>query len=177
MREAGISFLVARKRGRTTIRVPGIRVADDLVERQFRPAAPDVLAELDEMIAPLVAELAPRMLERVGFGVQVCGPTAGHRRRQPRPALKRSRLRDALRLRAAGRLLGQTQRHRLNRGGDGAANSALHMAAICRLRLDPHTKAYAAHRKADGPSKREIIRCLKRHGAREAYHLLTQPSP
>ena len=43
MREAGISGLVARKRGRTTIRVPGVRVADDLVERQFRPASPDVL--------------------------------------------------------------------------------------------------------------------------------------
>jgi putative transposase len=35
--------LVARKRGRTTIRVPGVRVADDLVERRFRPAAADVL--------------------------------------------------------------------------------------------------------------------------------------
>lgn len=43
MRQAGISGLVARKRGRTTIRVPGVRVADDLVERQFRPAGPDVL--------------------------------------------------------------------------------------------------------------------------------------
>ena len=43
MRAAGISGLVRRKRGRTTIRVPGVRVADDLVERQFRPAAPDVL--------------------------------------------------------------------------------------------------------------------------------------
>ena len=43
MRAAGISGLVARKRGRTTIRVPGVRVADDLVERRFRPAAPDVL--------------------------------------------------------------------------------------------------------------------------------------
>ncbi len=43
MREAGISGLVARKRGRTTIRVPGVRVADDLVKREFRPAAPDVL--------------------------------------------------------------------------------------------------------------------------------------
>jgi putative transposase len=43
MRRAGISGLVARKRGRTTIRVPGVRVADDLVERRFRPAAPDVL--------------------------------------------------------------------------------------------------------------------------------------
>jgi putative transposase len=43
MREAGISGLVQRKRGRTTIRVPGVRVADDLVQRQFRPAAPNVL--------------------------------------------------------------------------------------------------------------------------------------
>lgn len=43
MRAAGISGLVARKRGRTTIRVPGVRVADDLVRRSFRPAGPDVL--------------------------------------------------------------------------------------------------------------------------------------
>jgi putative transposase len=43
MRQAGLSGVVARKRGRTTIRVPGVRVADDLVERRFRPVAPDVL--------------------------------------------------------------------------------------------------------------------------------------
>jgi putative transposase len=43
MRTAGISGLVAKKRGRTTIAVPGVRVADDLVERQFRPAEPNVL--------------------------------------------------------------------------------------------------------------------------------------
>jgi putative transposase len=43
MRAAGISGLVPRKRGRTTIRVPGVRVADDLVERQFMPTAPNVL--------------------------------------------------------------------------------------------------------------------------------------
>jgi len=43
MRQAAISGLVRTKRGRTTIRVPGVRVADDLVERQFRPAAPNVL--------------------------------------------------------------------------------------------------------------------------------------
>jgi hypothetical protein len=41
MREAGLSGLVARKRGRTTLRVPGVRVADDLVERRFRPTAPN----------------------------------------------------------------------------------------------------------------------------------------
>jgi putative transposase len=43
MKMAGISGLVPRKRGRTTIRVPGVRVADDLVERRFRPEAPNVL--------------------------------------------------------------------------------------------------------------------------------------
>jgi putative transposase len=43
MRAGGLPGLVARKRGRTTIRVPGVRVADDLVNRRFRPAGPDVL--------------------------------------------------------------------------------------------------------------------------------------
>jgi transposase InsO family protein len=43
MRAAGLSGLTRVKRGRTTIRVPGVRVADDLVERRFRPEAPDVL--------------------------------------------------------------------------------------------------------------------------------------
>ena len=43
MREAGLSGLVKRKRGRTTIRVQGVRVADDLVKRQFRPDAPNQL--------------------------------------------------------------------------------------------------------------------------------------
>ncbi len=43
MRQAGISGLQTKRKGRTTIRVPGVRVADDLVERQFRPAAPNVL--------------------------------------------------------------------------------------------------------------------------------------
>lgn len=43
MRAAGLSGLVPKRRGRTTIRVPGVRVADDLVQRQFRPTAPNVL--------------------------------------------------------------------------------------------------------------------------------------
>jgi len=43
MRTAGLSGLVPKRRGRTTVRVPGVRVADDLVNRQFRPAAPNVL--------------------------------------------------------------------------------------------------------------------------------------
>ena len=43
MRGAGISGLVTKRRGHTTIRVPGVRVADDLVERQFRPPGPNAL--------------------------------------------------------------------------------------------------------------------------------------
>jgi putative transposase len=43
MRQAGISGLVARKRGRTTIRVPGVRVCEDLVDRAFLAAAPNRL--------------------------------------------------------------------------------------------------------------------------------------
>ncbi len=43
MRHAGISGLVKVKKGRTTIRVPGVRVADDLVERRFKPDTPNVL--------------------------------------------------------------------------------------------------------------------------------------
>ena len=43
MRQAGLSGLQQRRRGKTTVRVPGVQVADDLVERRFRPAAPNVL--------------------------------------------------------------------------------------------------------------------------------------
>ena len=67
---------------------------------------------------------------------------------------------------------GKTQRHRLNRGGDRDANSALHMVVICRLRSDERTKSYMRRRVSEGLSKLEIIRCLKRYVAREVYMLL-----
>ena len=43
MQQAGLSGLVPKRRGRTTIRVPGVRVADDLVKRQFQPRAANLL--------------------------------------------------------------------------------------------------------------------------------------
>jgi transposase len=135
----------------------------------------DEIAELDELIAPLVAELAPRMLERVGFGIHNTGQllvTAGDNPDRLGTEAAWAMLCGSAPLPASS---GQTKRHRLNRGGDRAANSALHMAAICRLRIDARTRAYAARRKADGLSKRETIRCIKRYLAREAYHLLTSP--
>lgn len=51
MRQAGLSGLVRRRRGRTTIQVPGVVPAPDLVRRDFRPAAPNQLwvADLTEV--------------------------------------------------------------------------------------------------------------------------------
>jgi len=57
----------------------------------------------------------------------------------------------------------------LNRGGDRAANSAIHIIAIGRLRLDPRTQAYVAKRIAAGNSKLEAISSQKRYIAREAF--------
>ena len=62
-----------------------------------------------------------------------------------------------------------TGRHRLNRGGHRHANAALYRAVIVRMRFHQPTRDYVARRTADGRTKREIIRCLKRFLAREIY--------
>ncbi|MGU3436120.1 IS110 family transposase [Actinomycetes bacterium M1A6_2h] len=68
---------------------------------------------------------------------------------------------------------GKTTRHRLNRGGNRQANRALHVIVLSRLKHDDRTRAYRDRRLAEGKSKRDIIRCLKRAVAREIYRLLT----
>ncbi|SOK27472.1 hypothetical protein MSIMFB_05710 [Mycobacterium simulans] len=68
---------------------------------------------------------------------------------------------------------GKTNRHRLSRGGNREANRALYMLAINRLSYDPRARAYAARRSAEGKTKPEIIRCLKRYLAREIFRVLT----
>ncbi len=59
--------------------------------------------------------------------------------------------------------------HRLNRGGDRNANQALWRITLCRMASDDRTKAYVERRVAEGKSKREIMRILKRYIAREVY--------
>ena len=55
------------------------------------------------------------------------------------------------------------------------------MICLARMRRDRRTKEYVARRTAESKSKREIIRCLKRYVAREAYRVLvtydTRSSP
>ena len=72
---------------------------------------------------------------------------------------------------------GKTQRHRLNRGGNRQANAALFRVVIVRRRWHPPTQADVTRRTAQGLSKREIIRCLKRYVAREVYRLIQQALP
>ena len=67
---------------------------------------------------------------------------------------------------------GKTVRHRLNRGGDRQANSALHEIARQRVMRDPETAEYAERARGRGKSDREVMRCLKRYVAREAYRAL-----
>ena len=69
-------------------------------------------------------------------------------------------------------LVGKITRYRLNRGGDRQGNRALYLLAVGRMGWDPATKAYVERRTAEGRTKPEIIRCLKRYIARELYPVL-----
>jgi transposase len=74
---------------------------------------------------------------------------------------------------------GQVTRYRLNRGGDRQLNRALPTIVLVRLRIDPDTRAYVARRTAEGKSRRDAKRCLRRVIARQLYRLLErydQPS-
>jgi transposase len=72
---------------------------------------------------------------------------------------------------------GHTQRHRLNRLGDRQLNRALHTIAVTRMRSHPATLDYAARRRAEGKTDREIRRCLKRYLARHLYRELNTRCP
>jgi len=67
---------------------------------------------------------------------------------------------------------GKNERHRLNRGGDRQANSALWHIVITRMVCDQRTRDYIARRTTEGHTKKEAIRCLKRYIAREIYREL-----
>ena len=131
--------------------------------------------ELERELGTLVAAHRPALLAEQGCGVltaaTLIGRTAGAERFPT----------DAHFARQAGTApipasSGQVVRHRLHRGGDRRLNSALHMIAIIKARLDPQTKAYLERKRAEGKTKREALRCLKRHLARRVHHLLSMPA-
>ena len=134
----------------------------------------DEIADLDAMIAAIVDELAPALVTRNSIGHASAAQlllTAGDNSERLHSEASFAALCGVSPVPASS---GKTTRHRLNRGGDRAANSALHIIAIGRLRTDPRTKSYIAKRIAEGHSKLEAIRCLKRYIAREIFSLISQ---
>jgi len=132
----------------------------------------DEIADLQVPMHALVDELAPDLLLRVGIGYESATQlliTAGDNPERLASEASFAMLCGVAPLPASS---GMTTRHRLNRGGDRAANSALHMIAISRWRMDPATQAYVVRKKAQQHSNPEILRCLKRYIAREVFYIL-----
>lgn len=150
-----------------------VRIARDELRRirELTRTINDLQAEL----STLVTALAPRLLAEPGCGVLTAAKLLGEIGDVTRftSAAKLARAAGTAPVPASS---GRTQRHRLDHGGNRQINCALHRLAITKGRLDPETAAYLARRQAEGKTRREAIRCLKRHLARRIWHLL-QPDP
>jgi transposase len=134
--------------------------------------------ELSRQIKGLVEHVAPELVALFGVSSELAGQflvTVGDNTDRIRNEAAFAKLCGVSpKPASSGRTSG---RHRLNRGGDRAANSALYIITIVRLRHHEPTRDYVERRTAEGLSKREIIRCLKRYIAREIYQLLNPPQP
>jgi transposase len=118
------------------------------------------ITEAGVELKELVTVAAPNMLALPGVGTEVAGQllvTAGDNRDRLRSEAAFAHLCGAAPIPASS---GRTHRHRLNRGGDRAANNALYIVVLGRLRYDARARAYADRRTQQGLSKPEIIRCL-----------------
>ena len=167
------SSRIARRlaRAEQTMRV---RITRDELRRlrELTQAINDLEAE----IARLVAQIAPQLLTEPGFGpltaAKLVGEIAGVKRFNT----------DAKLARAAGvapipASSGNTNRHRLDRGGNRQINAALHRVAVTRARCHPQTQDYIERKKAEGKTTRDAIRCLKRHLAPPRVAPPARPRP
>jgi transposase len=146
-----------------------VRVARELVgeiRRRTRRAA-----ELEAEIAALIEAKAPALLELKGCGVltaaKLVAETAGAKRFASEA--KFARLAGVAPVPASS---GKRVRHRLDRGGNRQLNCALHRIAVCQGRTHPPAREFLERKQAEGKSRREALRCLKRHLARRVWRLL-----
>src|SRR3954452_11375662 len=151
-----------------------VRIARDEL-RRIRELTRAVDA-LQRELAVLIARLAPALLAERGCGVLTAGKLVGEIAGLGRFATDANRARTAASAPIPASS-GRTDRHRLDRGGNRQLNCALHRLAISKARLDPETAAYLARKQAEGKSRREARRCLKRHLARRVWKLLQPPAP
>ena len=159
---------------------PGTDIADPLNATKFalRELARRVndleaeLAELTRHLDTLVSACAPDIVARKGIGTDTAGAlliAAGDNPDRLRTEAGFAHLCAVSPIEASS---GERKRYRLDRGGNREANQALWRIVMVRLSCDADTRAYMQRRLAEGKTKREIIRCLKRYVAREVFNLL-----
>ena len=130
---------------------------------------------LDAVLEPLVRKTCPALVAKVGVGPVTASAllvAAGDNPERLHHEAAFSALCGSSPIEASS---GRVVRHRLNRGGDRQANSALWQIVLVRMRCDAPTRAYVERRTKEGMSK-EIMRCLKRYVAREVYHCISNSS-
>jgi transposase len=141
------------------------------VARRYETLSREI-AELEAHLDRLVAQAAPELVSLPGIGTDNAAAlliVAGDNPQRLRSEASFASLCGVSPIEASS---GKVVRHRLNRGGNREANRALYMICLARMRRDRRTQEYVARRTAEGKSKREIIRCLKRYVAREVYRVL-----
>jgi transposase len=150
---------------KTALRILGRRVL----------ALDEEKTQIDALLTTLVTRAGPQLLTLHGVGIDTAATllvTAGDNPGRLRSEAAWAHLCGTAPIPASS---GKVTRWRLNRGGDRQANCALWVIVICRLGNDPRTRAYMTRRLAEGRSKPEVIRILKRYVAREVYRHLPRP--
>lgn len=131
------------------------------------------ISALDKHLDQHVRAIAPELLELKGVGTDVAGTLLVAAGDNPTRLAKEASFAALCGVSPVDASSGRQHRHRLNRGGNRDANRALWVVALVRLRCDPETRKYAARRTAEGMSKPEILRCLKRYIARQLFRVIT----
>src|SRR5215217_2847836 len=145
------------------------------VARRYQRLSKEI-SELDEQLDRLVAEAAPELVAVEGVGTDTAASlliAAGDNPERLKNEAAFAHLCGAAPILA---LSGKSVRHCLNRHENCDANRALYVIAVCRMSRDERTRTYVAKRTAEGKTKKEIIRYLKRYIAREVYRILASLS-
>jgi transposase len=130
--------------------------------------------ELEREIEALVKARAPELLALEGCGAltaaKLLAETAGAKRLAS--DAKFARLAGVAPIPASS---GNRVRHRLDRGGNRQLNCALHRIAVTQGRCYAPAREFLAKKQAEGKTRIEALRCLKRHLARRVWKLLVNP--
>jgi transposase len=151
--------------GVATARAEAVRQAKRIL------ALDDELSNNREQITALVAAEAPELLDLPGVGTITAAVvlTVWSHPGRIRSEAAFAQIAGTCPIPASS---GNTERHRLNRGGDRRLNRALNTIVLTRMRTDPSTRDYLERRLSEGKTTREIRRCLKRYISRQLFRTL-----